>query len=67
GGPPAPAPRGGPAPPATVAGPALEEALASWAGWENLEERLVPGHIDPIVLAHLRRTVAAIPAPRTGD
>ncbi|WP_346533221.1 DUF1028 domain-containing protein [Micromonospora sp. DPT] len=57
----------GAAAPATVAGPALEEALASWAGWENLEERLVPGHIDPIVLAHLRRTVAAIPAPRIGD
>ncbi|GAB3177728.1 putative Ntn-hydrolase superfamily protein [Micromonospora palomenae] len=57
----------GAAAPATVAGPALEEALASWAGWENLEERLVPGHIDPIVLAHLRRTVAAVPAPRTGD
>lgn len=29
--------------------------LASWAGVENLEERLVPGRIDPVVLAHLRR------------
>jgi uncharacterized Ntn-hydrolase superfamily protein len=33
---------------------ALDEALASWAGIENLEERLVPGAIDPLVLAHLR-------------
>jgi uncharacterized Ntn-hydrolase superfamily protein len=29
--------------------------LESWAGVENLEERLVPGHIDPLVLEHLRR------------
>jgi uncharacterized Ntn-hydrolase superfamily protein len=28
--------------------------LESWAGVENLEERMVPGHIDPLVLAHLR-------------
>lgn len=33
---------------------ALDEALASWAGVENLEERLVAGRIDPLVLAHLR-------------
>jgi uncharacterized Ntn-hydrolase superfamily protein len=32
----------------------LDTALASWAGVENLEERLVPGHIDPLVLQHLR-------------
>ncbi|BCB77718.1 DUF1028 domain-containing protein [Phytohabitans flavus] len=32
----------------------LEAALAAWAGVENLEERLVPGQIDPVVLAHLR-------------
>lgn len=32
----------------------LDEALASWAGIENLEERLVAGQIDPLVLAHLR-------------
>jgi uncharacterized Ntn-hydrolase superfamily protein len=41
------------------AGPApadLDEALASWAGIENLEERIVPGAIDPLVLAHLRAT-----------
>ncbi|WP_320065479.1 DUF1028 domain-containing protein [Micromonospora sp. RTGN7] len=31
------------------------DALDSWAGVENLEQRLVPGRIDPIVLAHLRR------------
>jgi len=40
-----------------VSGPdttALDAALASWAGVENLEERLVPGRIDPLVLAHLR-------------
>src|SRR5438067_1003075 len=33
----------------------LDAALASWAGVENLEERMVPGRIDPLVLAHLRR------------
>ncbi|GIG64215.1 DUF1028 domain-containing protein [Phytomonospora endophytica] len=32
----------------------LDRALSSWAGIENLEERLVPGRIDPLVLAHLR-------------
>ncbi|MEU2610495.1 DUF1028 domain-containing protein [Micromonospora sp. NPDC007271] len=37
----------------------LDDALASWAGVENLEERLVPGRIDPIVLDHLRRTAPA--------
>ncbi|MEV4534863.1 DUF1028 domain-containing protein [Asanoa sp. NPDC049518] len=35
-------------------GPSLDDALASWAGVENLEERIVPGKIDPLVLAHLR-------------
>jgi uncharacterized Ntn-hydrolase superfamily protein len=34
--------------------PDLDDALASWAGVENLEERLLPGLIDPLVLAHLR-------------
>lgn len=34
--------------------PDLDEALASWAGIENLEERLVPGAICPLVLAQLR-------------
>jgi len=33
----------------------LDAALASWAGVENLEERLVPGRIDPFVLAYLRQ------------
>ncbi|MFJ9520568.1 DUF1028 domain-containing protein [Kitasatospora sp. NPDC101801] len=28
--------------------------LDRWAGVENLEGRLVPGYIDPLVLAHLR-------------
>jgi uncharacterized Ntn-hydrolase superfamily protein len=35
-------------------GGALDVALASWAGIENLEERMVPGSIDPLVLDHLR-------------
>ncbi len=33
----------------------LDGALADWAGIENLEERMVAGHIDPLVLAYLRR------------
>jgi uncharacterized Ntn-hydrolase superfamily protein len=37
---------------ATEAG--LDDAIADWAGIENLEERIVPGRIDPLVLAHLR-------------
>jgi uncharacterized Ntn-hydrolase superfamily protein len=32
----------------------VDAALADWAGVENLEERIVTGHIDPQVLAHLR-------------
>lgn len=32
----------------------LDRALSAWAGIENLEERLVPGKIDPLVLSHLR-------------
>lgn len=32
----------------------LDEALADWAGIENLEERIRPGKIDPLVLDHLR-------------
>jgi len=35
-------------------GPDLDETLASWAGIENLEERIVAGAIDPLVLAQLR-------------
>ena len=32
----------------------VETTLNIWADIENLEERMVPGQIDPIVLAHLR-------------
>jgi uncharacterized Ntn-hydrolase superfamily protein len=32
----------------------LDEALASWAGIANLEERIVAGKIDPLVLDQLR-------------
>jgi uncharacterized Ntn-hydrolase superfamily protein len=34
----------------------LDAALADWAGIENLEERIVAGRIDPLVLAYLRGT-----------
>ncbi|HEX3705250.1 MAG TPA: DUF1028 domain-containing protein [Mycobacteriales bacterium] len=34
--------------------PDLDAALASWAGIENYEERLLPGLIDPVVLEQLR-------------
>jgi uncharacterized Ntn-hydrolase superfamily protein len=34
--------------------PDLETALADWAGVENLEERLVAGRLDPVVLRFLR-------------
>jgi uncharacterized Ntn-hydrolase superfamily protein len=33
----------------------VEKTLNVWADIENLEERMVPGQIDPIVLGHLRR------------
>ncbi len=33
----------------------LDGALASWAGVANLEERIVAGRIEPLVLAELRR------------
>ena len=35
---------------------ALDAALAGWAGVENVEERLAPGHLDPLVLEMLRRS-----------
>jgi uncharacterized Ntn-hydrolase superfamily protein len=35
-------------------GAGLDEALADWAGIENLEERIIQGRIDPLVLTHLR-------------
>jgi len=43
--------------------PELDRALAGWAGVENLEERLVPGRIDPTVLRQLR----ALSTPTTGS
>ncbi|MCN0179983.1 DUF1028 domain-containing protein [Salinispora arenicola] len=43
---------------------APQEALFAWAGLENLEERLVPGRIDPIVLDQLRQAIPHVPAPR---
>jgi uncharacterized Ntn-hydrolase superfamily protein len=39
----------------SVAAAELDRVLAAWAGVENLEERLVPGKLDPVVLEHLRR------------
>jgi uncharacterized Ntn-hydrolase superfamily protein len=35
------------------------ETLDDWAGVENFEERMVPGHIDPLVLAKLREAPGA--------
>ena len=37
--------------------PDLEAALFDCAGVENLEERLVPGHVDPVVLTYLEDLV----------
>jgi len=34
--------------------PDVGAALERWSGVENLEERMVPGRIDPVVLDHLR-------------
>lgn len=50
-----------------VTGDGPEAALNSWAGLENLEERLVPGRIDPVVLTHLRRVAPHVPAPRSAS
>ncbi len=41
-----------------------EDALVEWAGLENLEERLAPSRIDPVVLARLRAALPQVPAPR---
>jgi uncharacterized Ntn-hydrolase superfamily protein len=38
----------------TEDGARLSDALATWAGTENFEERLVPGKLDPVVLDQLR-------------
>jgi uncharacterized Ntn-hydrolase superfamily protein len=40
--------------PADGSADGLDEALASWAGVANLEERIVAGSIDPLVLDQLR-------------
>jgi uncharacterized Ntn-hydrolase superfamily protein len=43
-----------------AAGPdGLDAALADWAGIENLEERMVAGRIDPLVLTRLRELTPA--------
>lgn len=39
--------------------PDLEAALTACAGVENLEERMVPGRLDPVVLAHLEQLALA--------
>ena len=39
----------------------LDRVLAVWAGVENLEERLVPGRLDPVVLNHLRAVAKVQP------
>ncbi|CAN5193895.1 DUF1028 domain-containing protein [soil metagenome] len=37
----------------------LDDRLFDWMGWENYEERHVPGAIDPVVLGKLREAVSA--------
>jgi uncharacterized Ntn-hydrolase superfamily protein len=41
-------------PPGDDSPAAIDTALAGWAGQENLEERMLPGRIDPQVLELLR-------------
>ena len=36
----------------------LDDRLLDWMGWENYEERHVPGSIDVLVLAKLREAAA---------
>ena len=36
----------------------LDAVLFDWMGWENYEERHVPGKIDPVVLSKLREAAA---------
>jgi uncharacterized Ntn-hydrolase superfamily protein len=45
-------------------GPDLAAALTSWAGIENLEERLAEGTIDPLVLGKLREATADTRPPQ---
>ena len=44
----------------TAGGAKLAEALGTWAGTENFEERLIPGKLDPVVLEQLRHQVAEV-------
>ena len=37
----------------------LDDRLFDWMGWENYEERHVPGSIDAVVLAELRKAARA--------
>ncbi len=37
----------------------FDDAYARWVGTENFEERDLPGKIDPLVLAHLRKQAEA--------
>lgn len=37
----------------------LDERLLDWMGWENYEERHVPGSIDAVVLVELRRAAGS--------
>ena len=39
-------------------GQPLDDRLLGWMGWENYEERHVPGSIDPVVLGRLREAAA---------
>lgn len=49
-------------------GDSVDQVLADWAGIENLEERMVPGAIDPLVLEHLRvRTAGEAAGPARAD
>ena len=59
----APSPRGPRLPDhAGPPGDDLSDELFAWAGWENVEERHVPGAIDPVVLAVLRTAAARVAA-----
>jgi len=42
-----------------IADPTVDQSLNHWAGIENYEERMVPGYIDPPVLAALRQAAGA--------
>ena len=44
-------------------GTSLDDLLFDWMGWENYEERHVPGSIDPVVLSKLREATRAAGTP----